>query len=129
MAAAAKNVVIIVTVGKSDNGKQATMAFSCAMSAQALGHNVAIFLTSDGAVWGYRGSAQGIMVQGFPPLAELINQFLDEAGRLILCSVCHQTCGSGGPGDAPMVEKLPQAEIGGFATIIDLAVDGIALTF
>ncbi len=129
MAVAAKNVVIIVTVGKADNGKNATMAFSCAMAAQALGHRVAVFLTSDGAVWGYRGSAHGIVVQGFPPLAELIKEFLDESGRLILCSVCHRTCGSGGPEEAASVEKLPQTEIGGFATIIDLATDGMAITF
>jgi len=129
MASAAKNVVIIVTAGKADNGKNATMAFSCAMSAQAMGHQVAVFLTSDGAVWGYRGSAHGIVVQGFPPLAELIKQFLEENGRLILCSVCHRTCSSGGPEDVPVAEKLPQTEIGGFATIIELASDGMAITF
>jgi predicted peroxiredoxin len=129
MGAAVKNVVIIVTAGKSDNGKHATMGFSCALSAQAMGHRVAIFLTSDGAVWGYRGSTHGIMVQGFPPLAELVSRFLEEGGRLILCSVCHRTCGTGGPEDIPVAEKLPQAEIGGFVTIIELATDGVAITF
>ncbi|MCA9193318.1 MAG: DsrE family protein [Planctomycetales bacterium] len=124
-----KNVVIIITVGKADNGKNATMAISCALSALAIGHNAAVFLTSDGAVWGYRGSAHGITVQGFPPLEDLLEQFLESGGRLILCSVCHRTCSTGGPTDNPSIHKLPQTEIAGFTTILDLAMDGITITF
>ncbi|MCA8988842.1 MAG: DsrE family protein [Planctomycetaceae bacterium] len=124
-----RNVVVILTVGKADNGKHATLAFSCAFSALAMGHKASVFLTSDGAVWGYKGSAQGITVQGFPPLQDLINQYLDEGGRLILCSVCHRTCGMGSPDIQYAIEKLPQTEIGGFATILDLAADGVAITF
>ena len=124
-----QNVVVVLTVGKSDNGKNATLAFSCAFSALAMGHKAAVFLTSDGAVWGYRGSANGITVQGFPPLSDLIGQYLDEGGRLILCSVCHKTCSTGDPDTQPSIEKLPQTEIGGFATILDLAMGGLAVTF
>jgi predicted peroxiredoxin len=124
-----RNVVVILTSGKSDNGKNATLAFSCGLSALALGHNAILFLTSDGAVWGYAGSATGISVQGFPALTELIEQFLQGGGRIILCSVCHRTCSSGGPLNPPASERLPQAEIGGFTTALDLAIDGITVTF
>lgn len=129
MEAIAKNVVLILTKGKSDNGKNATLAFSCAISALAMGNEAAVFLTSDGAVWGYSGSADGITVQGFPPLPELIDQYLEQGGRLILCSVCHRTCSSGSPDIPPSVQKLPQTEIGGFATILELAMDGTVITF
>ncbi len=54
MTVEAQSAVVILTVGKADNGKNATLAFSCALSALAMGHNAAVFLTSDGAVWGYR---------------------------------------------------------------------------
>ena len=129
MESESQNAVVILTKGKSDNGKNATLAFSCALSALAMGHVAAVFLTSDGAVWGYRGSAHGITVQGFPPLSQLIEQYLEDGGRLILCSVCHRTCSSGSPEELPTVEKLPQTEIGGFATILELAMGGIAVTF
>ncbi|MCA9173188.1 MAG: DsrE family protein [Planctomycetales bacterium] len=124
-----KDVVVILTVGKADNGKNATLGFSCALSALAMGHRAAVFLTSDGAVWGYQGSSSGITVQGFPPLEDIIHQFLDSGGRLILCSVCHRTCSSGSPELPMMVERLPQTEIGGFATMLEMAMGGIAVTF
>lgn len=129
MSDAAQNVVVILTVGKSDNGKNATLAFSCGLSALAMGYSASVFLTSDGAVWGYRGSAAGITVQAFPPLTDLIQQFQEDGGRIILCSVCHRTCSIGSPEDMPTSEKLPGTEVGGFATIIELAVDGASITF
>ncbi|MCA9166697.1 MAG: DsrE family protein [Planctomycetales bacterium] len=129
MAAPSSKVVVILTVGKADNGKNATMAFSCALTALAMGQEAAVFLTSDGSVWGYRGSARGIVVQGFPPLDELISQFMDAGGRLLLCSVCHRTCSTGGPEDPPAVQALPKTEIAGFATVLDLAANGTAISF
>lgn len=129
MSGASEHVVVMLTVGKSDNGKHATMAFSCGLSSLAMGRPTAIFLTSDGAVWGYRGSASGITVQGFPPLEELIESYLASGGRIILCSVCHRTCSIGGPAETSLSEKLPEIEIGGFATVLDLAIGGTTITF
>ncbi|MEZ6122664.1 MAG: DsrE family protein [Planctomycetaceae bacterium] len=125
----ASNVVIMLTSGKSDNGKNATLAFSCGMSALALGQPTAIFLTSDGAVWGYQGSAQGIAVQGFPPLLDLIQGYLDVGGRLLLCSVCHRTCSSGGPDVPSGARMLEKTEIAGFATLVELAQQGTCISF
>lgn len=122
-------VVVIVTVGKSDNGKLATLGFSCGLSAVSMGRPTAVFLTSDGAVWAFEGSAEGISVQGFPPLFELIRQYLQSGGRIILCSVCHRTCSSGCPNTPSQVAILPQIEMGGFATILDLAIGGTTITF
>ena len=124
-----KNVVVILTTGKSDNGKNATLAFSCALSAIAMGHDASVFLTSDGAVWGYEGSAKGIAVQGFSPLNDLIEQYVENGGRIILCSVCHKTCSSGDPDNPPKVKKLDKTEIGGFATILELARQGVVVSF
>ncbi|MCA8999090.1 MAG: DsrE family protein [Planctomycetaceae bacterium] len=123
------HVLIMLTVGKADNGKNATMAFSCGMSALAMGHPATIFLTSDGSVWGFQGSAEGIRVQGFPPLEDLIAQYLDAGGDLIICSVCHKTCSTGNPHSNPTIEMLPQTQIGGFATIIDRGMGGMTVTF
>ena len=129
MASESRNVVVLLKSGKADNGKNATLAFSCALAALAMGHNASVFLTSDGAVWGYQGSSTGISVQGFLPLEELIDQFVESGGRIILCSVCHKTCSAGSPEEAPSSRTLKQTEIGGFARILDLAVDGVTITF
>jgi len=123
------HVVIMLTVGKADNGKNATMAFSCGMSALAMGYPSTVFLTSDGSVWGFQGSAEGIRVQGFPPLEELIAQYLEAGGELIICSVCHKTCSSGSPERNPTIEMLPETQIGGFATIIERGMGGMTVTF
>lgn len=127
--AESQNVVVVLTVGKSDNGKHATLAFSCGLASLAVGHNAVVFLTGDGSVWGYKGSAGGIRTQGFSPLDELISDYLAEGGRLIQCSVCHRTCSVGSPNDAQSIEQFPQVESGGFATIIDLAINGTCITF
>lgn len=121
--------VVILTVGKSDNGKRATLAFSCGLSALAIDQGATIFLTSDGAVWGYQGSAEGTVTQGFPPLQELIEQFLEAGGRLLICSVCHRTCSSGGLTDVPSTSVIDGAEVAGFATVLELAARGVCVTF
>ncbi len=121
--------LIMLTVGKADNGKSATLAFSCALSAIALDCETAVFLTSDGSVWGYEGSASGIVAQGFPPLEGLIEDFLDSGGRLLLCSVCHKTCSSGGPDVEPSTPLLKGTSIAGFTTAVELASKGASFTF
>jgi predicted peroxiredoxin len=123
-----KNVTVILTVGKSDNGKNATLAFSAALAAAAMGHPTAVFMTGDGAVWGYKGSASGIVVQGFMPLESLIEEYQAAGGRLLLSSVCHLTCSSGGPKQLPTAPMLDGTEIAGFATAIELATLGPCLT-
>jgi len=123
------NVVIMLTAGKADNGKKATLAFSCALASLMMGNTTAMFLTGDATVWGYRGSAEGISVQGFPPLSELIDQFLDASGRLILCSVCYRTCAAGSVEESPLSETRQRSEIGGFATVLELAANGTCITF
>lgn len=123
------HVLVLLTVGKSDNGKSATMAFSCALSAVAMGRPATVFLTSDGSVWGYKGSADETRTQGFPELSDLIGQYLDAGGDVIICSVCHKTCSSGNPESNPTIEMLPGVTIGGWATIIERGVGGMTVTF
>ncbi|MEZ6066358.1 MAG: DsrE family protein [Planctomycetaceae bacterium] len=125
---AGKHVTVILTRGKEDNGKTATLAFSAALAAAAMGQPAAVFLTGDGAVWGYDGSAHGITVQGFPPLAQLIDDYREVGGRILLCSVCHRTCSTGRPEDNPTIKMLPGTEIAGFATALELAGLGVCLT-
>ena len=124
-----QDMLIILTEGRADNGRKATLAFSMGLSALAMGLEVSIFLTSDGAVWGYNQSAFGISVPGFSPLNELIDQYIQSDGKIQLCSTCHMTCGAGDPRTGPNVEKLSCVQIAGMATVIELAIDRTTLTF
>ncbi|MCA9194644.1 MAG: DsrE family protein [Planctomycetales bacterium] len=124
-----KQVVIVLKHGKSDNGKNATLAFSCGLSALALGHKVTIFLTSDGAVWGYQGSSSGIAVQGFAPLQEVVSEYIESGGEILLCSVCHKTCSSGGPDHSASQPLLNKVRIAGFTTMVELSLQGSCITF
>ncbi len=119
---------IILTVGKSDNGKNATLAFAMGLSAAAMDQDTCIFLTGEGAVWGFEGSAIGIVVQGFSPLEELIGEYVAAGGRLLLCSVCHRTCGTGHPPDDPLIPRREGTEVAGFTTLLELASQGICIS-
>lgn len=124
-----QHVLVVLTVGKSDNGKSATMAFSCGLSALALGQSATVFLTSDGAVWAFHGSASDIRVQGFAPLVQLIQQFIDDGGSIVACSVCHTTCGIGSPEMKSSIQTMDSVEVGGFATILERSMGGLSVTF
>lgn len=124
-----EKLLIILTEGRADNGRKATLAFSMGLSAVAMNVDVTMFLTSDAAIWGYKGSAKGVSVPGFLPMEELVEQYIDTGGRIALCSTCHLTCGPGEPLSEPDIEKLPCIEVAGMATIIEIALGGTTMTF
>lgn len=124
-----QKLLVILTEGKADNGRKATIAFSMGLSALAMEMEVCVFLTSDGAVWGYDKSGFGITVPGFLPLEELIAQFGESGGKLSLCSTCQMTCGAGDPRTGPTAQKLPGVEVVGMATVLEFAIGGTTMTF
>ena len=126
---AAKPVLIVLTEGKSDNGRKATVAFSVGVTARAQGAETTIFLTSEAAVWGYEGSGAGIASQGFAPLSELIQTYLETDGKIMLCSTCWKTCGSGSPLNQQQHEVMPGVKIAGLSTVVELADQSTCLTF
>lgn len=124
-----EKILIILTEGKSDNGRKATLAFSMGLASLTMGLESTIFLTSAGAIWGYDQSAFGISVPGFIPLDELINQYIESGGKLQLCSTCHLTCGAGDPRKGPSVAKLSCVEISGMVSVVERAIGGTTFTF
>lgn len=85
-------MLIMVTTGREDGGKRATLAFSAACCAAAMGARTSVFLIGEGAVWGYVGEALGVQHPGFPPLEDLLADFIEVGGEALICSACDQVC-------------------------------------
>ena len=64
-----------------------------ANSALAGGADVLLWLTVDGANLGRRGAAQGLKPKSFPPVAELLQAFVENGGRIGVCPPCGKTHG------------------------------------
>jgi uncharacterized protein involved in oxidation of intracellular sulfur len=64
-----------------------------ANSALAAGADVLVWLTVDGARLGKRGNAKGLIPKSFPPVAELLDAFTENGGRIGVCPPCGKTHG------------------------------------
>ncbi|MHA1771968.1 MAG: DsrE family protein [Candidatus Thorarchaeota archaeon] len=88
--------------------------FVTGTTAQAQGIDVTIFLMMD-AVWLIKkGIPEKIKAPGFPPLPELINMFLEEGGKI---DVCSNSAAFRGLSEKDFMDE--RIEIAGAATMID----------
>ncbi len=121
---------IVLMTGKEDNGKRATLAFACGLSSLASGHETSIFLTGDGTTWAFQGSADQIVAQGFPPISQLIHQYISEGGSLLVCSACSKHCSSGPPSQEIDESRFHEGvKTVGFTTAIANAIAGSSISF
>ena len=83
-------LLIILTTGKEDRGGKATLAYSMGVSALALGLPTKVFLTLNGTAWAYTGESEEVKIDGFDPLSELINEYLELGGEILACQPCQE---------------------------------------
>ncbi|MDQ5768821.1 DsrE family protein [Thiothrix subterranea] len=123
-----RHYVVILATGNEDAGKRATLAFSTACSAMAMDMNPHVFLVGDGSFWAYEGHTHGIHAPGFPPLEELVSNYLELEGKLYICSACDQVCSL-----LPDQDHLPIKRTGveprGLASVLHYTVNGASITF
>ncbi len=81
-----------ITTYDADADRVAT-PFVMANTALACGADVMVWLTMDGANLGRRNAADGLMPKSFPPVAELMQTYLDNGGRIGVCPPCGKTHG------------------------------------
>src|SRR4051812_32264981 len=86
------NYAVILASGAEDGGKRATLALSAACTAQAMDLTTILFLVGDGVHWGYEGRAEEVHAPGFPPLADLMETFIECGGQGFLCSPRDALC-------------------------------------
>ena len=113
------DTVIVLTTGKSDRGVRATLAFGWACTALALGKNVSMYLTMEGTVWAMQKSAKSVKVEGFEPLQEYIDQFIELGGKILVCAPCSEYyCSLPQSNDESNYNLIPQAKLSGLSTVV-----------
>jgi len=79
--------LIQCTHGRED-AEKATLPFIVGNVAASSDQEVVVLLTSE-AVWiATRGYAEGIQKEGFPPLTQVIRDFVENGGQIWACAAC-----------------------------------------
>jgi len=108
--------LVSLTSAKNDPDK-ATVGFVVANAAVASGLETVVFLNVEGAYLSSKGYAEEIHEEGFAPLKQLMDQFVEAGGIIWVCSPCFKKRGlteesliegSTIVGGAKMVEFLTQ---------------------
>jgi uncharacterized protein len=71
-----------------DDPERATLPFIAANAAASAGQDAVVLLTIEGAWLATTGYADGLHFQGMPPLAPLIEEFIDNGGTIWACGAC-----------------------------------------
>lgn len=110
-------ILIHNTRGK-DDVERASLAFVTANIALTSGQEATVLLTIEGVRVATRGYTAGMHADGFPPLVELVGQFVNNGGRLWVCGACAKPRG--------IVESdlIEGAKIIGAATAVEALVNG-----
>jgi len=82
-----EKIVIIATHGPEDP-ERATLPFVVANGAQVLEVEVVVALQGSGVLLAKKGCMEHVFAAGLPPLHELVKSFLDQGGKLLVCTPC-----------------------------------------
>lgn len=96
-----------------DNPERATLAFIVGNTAVAAEQDTLVFLTAEGVRLATKGYADDIHEEGFAPVKELIDQYVNSGGTLIACSAC---CA---PRGITEDDLIPGAEMAGAARLVE----------
>lgn len=84
---ATDKVVINLATGLED-AERVTVAFLVGGAAVEQGRQVTMFLTKEAVRLALPGYAEAVACDGCPPLARLLEQYVDGGGQLLVCPVC-----------------------------------------
>lgn len=90
----AKKLAIVVSRGLDD--ERATVAFTIANTGIASGQQVTMFMVSAAVDVVRKGAADNVQMNPFdPPMKELIDNFQNGGGRILVCPPCAKVRGYG----------------------------------
>ncbi len=88
----AEKFVILSTYGP-DDAEKATIPFVMATAAQASDVEVLVGLQANAVRVAVKGVAETIQAEGFPPLSQLLEAYLEAGGKLYCCGPCVKSRG------------------------------------
>lgn len=113
------NVLVYGSHGKED-AERAALTFIVGNTAVVSDNDTVVFLTAEGVRLATNGYADDVNEDGFPPVRDLIKQYLDGGGTLIACSACCQ------PRGITEDDLIDGAEIAGAARLVEYLANGYA---
>lgn len=113
------SILISITHG-ADDADKATVGFVLASASAASAQDTTVFLSSNGAYLGKKGEAGKIHEEGFAPLVELLDGYLEAGGKLLVCSPCAKKRGIGED------DLVGGAQIVGGGTVVEIMARGAA---
>lgn len=119
---------IILASGVEDGGTRATLALSMACTALSMDADTHVFLVGKGSYWAYQGQGREVRVPGFPPVRELLADYLELGGGMGVCAACDAArCSLGVEGAS--LPLWPGIQVQGMATVMERMGDGRVVTF
>ena len=82
------NRFVVTLTCSHDNHDRATVAFVVANAALGSDRDTVVFLSVEGVRLAVQGEAERIHETGFAPLADLMRQFTQGGGKILVCSPC-----------------------------------------
>lgn len=79
-------IVVSITVGA--NSDKSSVAMTVANAAKSGGHDVAVFLSSDGVYLAKHAYADNAVYRPLKPLEELVRTFVEAKGTVWACAPC-----------------------------------------
>lgn len=112
-----KHIMVHNTHGK-DDVERASLAFVVGNVARSSNQETTILLTIDGVWVATKGYTEGLQANGFAPLSDLVQQFVEAGGRIWVCGACAK------PRNITADHLINGAEIVGAATAVEAMVNG-----
>lgn len=76
----------------TNNVERATISFILAVTSSKTAET-AVFVTSDASRLCVKGGADGLVAEGYEPLSDLVNAFIQNGGKIWLCPACAKAKG------------------------------------
>ena len=109
---------VSLTCAKEDTDR-ATVAFVVANAALGSEKETVVFLTTEGVRWSQKGYADEVHEEGFLPLKELMDNFAEAGGTIMVCAPCFRKRGL----DEKTLWLAPARIVGG-AVLVEFLSEG-----
>jgi len=113
----------IISTSYKDNLERATLPWTEAVTAEAEGHEVIVFLQGPAVRIATKGCAKGLVYPPFPPICDLMSTFIKDGGKVFVCSTCMQAH------QVPKEELMAGAEVAGVGFLVHESADARIISY